>query len=187
MSRWRAAVLALGFFFAPRGAWAADLPEQPAGPDQVILLMSGVIGRDAYDQFRQAVTEADPSVVVLEGPGGYLAESILIGQEVRKRGLVTVVLPNSRCASACAVVFLSGRSKYMGRNAHVGLHAASSEDGRASARGTGVMARYLRSIGVPAAILRQMSETAPSNIRWLGRAERRALGIQGFGSAARPR
>jgi hypothetical protein len=187
MSRWSAivlsAVLALGILVERQGAFAADLPEQPTYSDQVILFMAGMIGRGAYHRFRRAVVEAEPTIVVLEGPGGYLGESILIGEEVRKRGLATVVLPNGKCASACAVVFLSGRAKYMGRNAYVGLHAASSEDGRASASGTGIMAGYLRDLGVPRAIIRRMTETSPRDIRWLTRSDRRALRIQTLGTA----
>ena len=79
-------------------------------------------------------------------------------------------------------MFLSGRTKYMGKGAAVGLHAASSLEGRESREGTGIMAHYLSSVGVPGGILRNMSATAPSEIRWLSRSERRALGIKPFES-----
>ncbi len=150
--------------------------------EEVVLVMTGVIGHGSYRKFRRLVSRSRPAYVVLDGPGGVLGEALRIGEEVRRRGLTTVVIPNAHCASACAVVFLSGRTKYMGDGAAVGLHSASSLDGRASPEGTGIMAGYLRSVGVPRNILRQMSKTAPSEIRWLSRAERRALGIQRFES-----
>ena len=148
--------------------------------EEVVLVMTGVIGPGSYQKFRRLVSRSKPDLVVLDGPGGVLGEALRIGQEVRRRGLSTVVIDNSHCASACAVVFLSGRKKYMGKGAAVGLHAASSLDGRESREGTGIMAHYLSSVGVPRGIVRNMSKTAPSQIRWLSRSERRALGIRPF-------
>ncbi len=140
--------------------------------------MTGVIGPGSYRQFRRAVARSKPDLIVLEGPGGILGEAIRIGDEIRRRGLTTLVDSHGFCASACAVVFLSGRTKYMGRGAHVGLHAASYLDGRADAEATIVMATYLERVGVPHNILRRMAATAPDDISWLTRAEQRALRIR---------
>jgi hypothetical protein len=77
-------------------------------------------------------------------------------------------------------VFLSGRVKYLASGAAVGLHAASFADGRADPEATEVMAAYLRGVGVPNATLKRMARTAPSDIRWLSKAEIRALKIKSF-------
>ena len=114
---------------------------------------------------------------------GILGEALLIGEEVRRRHLSTVVGPNGSCASACAVVFLSGRTKYLGAGANVGLHAASTADGRADPDATAVMAAYLRGVGVPNSTLRRMAKTAPNQIRWLTKAEQKAIGIRAFAQA----
>ena len=87
-----------------------------------------------------------PELVVIDGPGGVLGEAILIGEEIRRRHLDTLVAAHHSCASACAVVFLSGHTRYLGAGATVGLHSASyrrrarrpgsdGSDGRLSARG----------------------------------------------------
>ena len=81
-------------------------------------------------------------------------------------------------------MFLSGRTKYMGRRAKVGLHSASFADGEADPEATDVMAAYLRQLGVPSATLRRMARTAPSDIRWLSKAEQRAMGITGVQGSA---
>ena len=151
-----------------------------AAADPVVLVITGTIGRGASREFQKAVTRSRPGLVVLDGPGGYLGEALLIGGEIRRLGLSTAVAPNGRCASACAVVFLSGRVKYMGAGSNVGLHSASYPDGRASREGTDLMAGYLRSIGVPRAILRRMAQTSPNQIRWLSGRDRRALKIQSY-------
>jgi hypothetical protein len=77
-------------------------------------------------------------------------------------------------------VFLSGRSKYVGAGAVIGLHSASYADGRSDPEATQVMADYLRGVGVPSATLRRMARTLPSDIRWLSKAEQRAMNIQAF-------
>ena len=150
----------------------------PSARRATALLVSGVIGPGSYDEFRAALWRAEPELVVLDGPGGVLGEALLIGEEVRRRQLNTLVAANRSCASACAIVFLSGRTKYLGAGATVGLHSASYADGRADPEATALMAAYLRGVGVPNATLRRMARTAPSDIRWLTKAEQKAMGIQ---------
>lgn len=148
------------------------------GEGPTALLVSGVMGPGSYDEFRAAVMRTTPELVVLDGPGGILGEALLIGEEIRRRKLNTMVGPNRSCASACAIAFLSGRVKYLGTGGAVGLHSASFADGRADPEATEIMAAYLRGIGVPNATLRRMARTAPNEIRWLTRAEQRAMGIK---------
>ncbi len=144
------------------------------------LLITGVIGPGSYDQFHAAVSRATPKLVVIEGPGGVLGEAILIGEEIRRRHLDTMVASKRSCASACAVVFLSGQTRYLGSGATVGLHSASYADGRADPEATKLMAAYLSQVGVPSATLRRMAQTAPSDIRWLTKAEQQAIGIRAY-------
>jgi hypothetical protein len=148
--------------------------------DSSVLMVSGIIGPGAHRQFQAALWRGEPKLVVLDGPGGVLGEAILIAEEVRRRGLTTLVTANRSCASACAIVFLSGRTKYLGSGAAIGLHSASYADGRADPEATQLMAAYLGQLGVPQATLRRMARTAPSDIRWLTTAEQRAIGIRPY-------
>jgi hypothetical protein len=143
------------------------------------LLITGMIGPGAYDRFRAELMRRRPTLVVIDGPGGVLGEALRIGEEVRRRRLDTLVAADRYCASACAVVFLSGRARYLGAGATVGLHAASY-NGRADPEATALMADYLRRVGVPGATLALMARTAPSEIRWLTRAEQQAIGIRAY-------
>ena len=144
------------------------------------LLVTGVIGPGSYDEFRSALDRATPNLVVIDGPGGVLGEALMIGQEVRRRHLNTLVGAHHSCASACAVIFLSGRTKFVGAGAQIGLHMASYADGRSDPEATQVMSEYLRGVGVPNGIRSRMEHTAPSDIRWLSKAEQRAMGRQAF-------
>ena len=157
----------------------ANRQATPSG-DDAVLLVSGIIGPGAHRQFQAALWRAEPKLVVLDGPGGVLGEAILIAEEVRRRGLSTLVTANRSCASACAIVFLSGRTKYMGAGANVGLHSASYADGRADPKATRMMAAYLSGLGVPDGTLRRMERTAPSDIRWLTAAEQKVIGVRPY-------
>lgn len=144
------------------------------------LLVSGVIGPGSYAEFHAALSEARPDIVVIDGPGGVLGEAFLMGEEIRRRGLDTLVTAHRRCASACAVIFLSGHTRYLGAGAEIGLHSASYADGRTDPEATELMAEYLAEVGVPDATLRRMVHTAPKDIRWLTRSEQLAIGIRAF-------
>jgi hypothetical protein len=146
--------------------------------DVTALSMKGVIGPGSYREFVRFIRRTKPDLIVLEGPGGVLGEAILIADEVHRRGISTAVKANTHCASACAVIFLAGRAKFMGRGAKVGLHSASFIDGQADPEATDVMAAYLAELGVPASTLQRMAMTAPDHIRWLTKAEQKALGIK---------
>jgi membrane-bound ClpP family serine protease len=148
-----------------------------ARDERTVLMVSGIIGHGAHREFQAALYSANPDLVVLDGPGGILGEAFLIAEEVRRRGLSTLVAPNQSCASACAIVFLSGRTKYMGKGAAVGLHSASFVDGTADPEATEIMAAYLSQLGVPDSTLRRMARTAPSDIRWLTQGEQKAVGV----------
>jgi hypothetical protein len=145
-----------------------------------VLLINGVIGPGAHRQFQWALSRSVPTLIVLDSPGGVLGEALLIAEEVRRRGLNTLVAARSSCASACAIVFLAGRTKYLGAGGAIGLHMASYADGRADPEATELMAAYLRELGVPGSALRAMAATAPSDIRWLTTAERQAVGIRAY-------
>jgi hypothetical protein len=153
-------------------------PRHDPRPHQIVLVMSGMIGPGAYEKFRRSVARSRPDVLVLEGPGGVMVEAMLIAEEVRRRGIRTAVAPNGRCASACAIVFLAGRTKSMGEGSAVGLHSASLANGQADPMATKIMAAYLGQLGVPDGTLRRMATTAPSDIRWLTPSEQRALSIR---------
>lgn len=181
---------ALAFLAAPTSGLAEDPPsskefyrelyrrDASRRDDATVLLVSGVIGPGSYNEFRAAISRNTPKIIVIEGPGGVLGEALLIGEEIRRRRLDTLVAANHRCASACAVVFLSGHTRYLGAGASVGLHSASFADGRTDPEATQVMAAYLSKLGVPASTLSRMEHTAPSDIRWLTKAEQRAIGIR---------
>jgi hypothetical protein len=175
-----AAALAAALVLGDCAAAASRNNAKPVAKEreQTVMLMSGMIGPGSYREFRRFLRKNQPDLIVLEGPGGVLGEAILIADEVHRRGIPTAVRPNAHCASGCAIIFLAGRSKYMGKGAKVGLHSASFLDGEMDPEATDVMAAYLAQVGVPLNTLRRMAMTAPDKIRWISRSEQKAMGIK---------
>lgn len=90
-----------------------------------------------------------------------------------------MVAAGTICASACFVVFAAGTSKYASYSASVGVHGASDAEGRETMEAAGatvVMARVLKELGVPGAVLGKMVVTPPSSMVWLTPDDLRSIG-----------
>lgn len=164
-------------------AWTG--PGTAAAREEAVVAMSGVIQPGAYEAFRTVVTRARPNLVVVSGPGGDLGTALRIATEVRRRGFDTAIPQGEYCASACAVIFLSGRTRYIASGAKLGLHSASNLDGSHSAEGTAIMGRYLRQVGVPRGVIARMEQRRGNDMYWLGASDRRALKIVAIGATPR--
>ena len=162
-------------FWAAPGAVAAS-------QNDTVIAMTGVIQPGAYEAFHTVVSQANPNLVVVSGPGGDLGTALRIATEVRRRGFDTAIPQGEYCASACAVIFLSGRTKYISRGAKLGLHAASNLDGSHSREGTAIMGRYLSKVGVPRGVIAHMEQRRGNDMYWLGESDKRALKIVAVGA-----
>jgi hypothetical protein len=149
-----------------------------AAPGREPLVLSGVIGPGAFLRFKAELDRRNPDVVVVDGPGGRVFEAVLIGTEIRRRGLSTVVPKNRSCASACTIVFLSGRTRSLQSGASLGLHAAADGGHAADPAGTKFMYGYLSRVGVSKDLAREMAAVPPNRVKWLNAAQQRALGVR---------
>ena len=93
-----------------------------------VIALQGGISRDASFKFDGAIERAAAvgcakPWLLLESPGGLLADGIDLGRSVRMQGLRT--LTRYDCASACALIFLGGVERVLvGTRARIGLHQA---------------------------------------------------------------
>lgn len=85
------------------------------------LRLSGLVALGATARLR-AELDARPGInrVVLDSVGGNVYEARGLARLFRERGLVTRV--ERVCASACAVAFIGGERREIGRHARFGLH-----------------------------------------------------------------
>lgn len=54
------------------------------------------------------------AALFLSSEGGQVREAMTIGYTVRKFGIITVIAKNSKCLSACALIFMAGWDKLNG-------------------------------------------------------------------------
>ncbi len=91
------------------------------------IVLEGDIARDEAAGFVKRLIAAvercgERTIVVLNMPGGSVADAIAIGEAIRSRDYVTVALPNSICASACGLIYLGGVQRYWAVGAQFIIH-----------------------------------------------------------------
>jgi hypothetical protein len=96
-------------------------------PDGKALLVRGNLQAGCHEVFERALAEA-PGVktVLIDSPGGRLAEGERMADSVRRRRLDTRAV--GQCASAATVLFLAGRRRSMAEGARLGFHAPTAPE-----------------------------------------------------------
>jgi hypothetical protein len=91
------------------------------------LRLSGEVTYGLADRLTREL-DAHPDIirVQLESGGGDISEAQRVAKIISEHQLDTVV--SGDCASACTVMFVAGKHRSMGKDAHLGFHAAKSED-----------------------------------------------------------
>ena len=90
-----------------------------------VLTLDREITRATLRDFETALEAHQPSLLVLDSPGGRINASLAVARAVREAGLDTVVPQGAECASACAFLFIAGtRREARGR---LGVHQFTSD------------------------------------------------------------
>ena len=162
------------------------------GRRRVALVLRGKIGPAAASWFHARVDEAHlkpGDVVLMSSPGGDLGQSVIMGELIRARGLVTAVgtadasgqIRGGSCASACVFVYAGGAVRYDIGGSRLGVHRfTTSGPGGGdpvadTQRVTGLVLSYLKRMGVSSSLVEAMSAT--SDIRWLDSREAAAMNL----------
>src|SRR4051812_14821043 len=89
---------------------AADISwqEATASGDPPIITISGVISPHDDQTFHGLAAGSSEAIVALDSGGGSVAAALEIGRAIRLKGFATAVLPETLCASACALICLAG-------------------------------------------------------------------------------
>lgn len=170
-----------GLFLSVAPSNAADIRIVPtATPLQLILIEGELVQGDA-DRFLEAIRFVELGAVLLESPGGSLIEGLRIGRVIRELGFTTGVAPDTACASACALAWLAGTTRFMDPTALVGFHAAYEEnEGRLSESGVGnaLVGAYLNELGLGFDAIVFVASAAPHEMNWLNAAKAQQAGIE---------
>jgi len=148
MKLFAAVVVAASVFGVAECANAAEFTYNSS-----MITISGPIVEGDYGTFK-SLLEAHGNtkdVLIGESPGGLLIEAIAMGELIHKRGLRTSV--GGRCLSACALIFMSGVKKGMGKGSVLAFHAPADQDDVKSTAGAALSGAYLNSLGVSYAFI----------------------------------
>jgi hypothetical protein len=120
------------------------------------------------------------AIVNFNSDGGVLLDGIAIGKTIRLKSFSTAVLDGKRCASACALAWLGGSPRYMGRTALVGFHAAyiKKEGLPSSGVGNALVGSYLTQIGLSETAVVYITQAAPTELTLLTLRDAEKIGIE---------
>lgn len=96
-----------------------------------VVLASGPIVRGDAERFAAALATAEASphglpVVLLDSPGGGVAEALNISKVFSRKNVHTVIPSGKGCASACAsIVFVAGSMRTIEEGGRLGQHSCS--------------------------------------------------------------
>ena len=171
LSLWSTSALAANIILAP---WGDD-------PAHAIVLVEGRLESGDDVKFRTQVGRLTRAIVDFNSDGGDLRAGIAIGKSIRLKSFATTVLEGQRCASACALAWLGGSPRYMGRSALVGFHAAYiKKEGLPSESGVGnaLVGSYSTQIGLSETAVVYITQAAPTEMTWLNLRNAKQIGIE---------
>ena len=171
-----------------RDSYASSLTARRIEPassvfdSRAVLAVSGKIGPAAASWFRKELDDANlrpGDTIAFASPGGDVDQAIIMGAEIRKRGLNTAVatfdaegrMRAASCASACVLTFAGGTSRFGVPGSRLGVHRFRAEGGRSedpvadTQRMVGLILGYMTRMGVASSFMEAMSAT--DDIRWL--------------------
>ena len=130
-------------------------------------------------QFQQKTSTISKAIVVLDSDGGQLLAGIEVGKIIRLRNYMTLVPDNALCASACAIAWLGGTTRYMAAKARIGFHAAfNAETKQETGVGNALIGSYLSQIGLPDRAVIYVTQASPQSMTWLTMSDAQRKGIE---------
>ncbi|MBP2315507.1 lysozyme inhibitor LprI family protein [Azospirillum soli] len=131
-----------------------------------------------FSAFLEANNVPDGSSVILNSPGGNLAEGIALGREFRKRGFSTTIgvrrttdsgIDPGYCYSACATAFLGGKFRSVPSGSKYGVHRfafsrTTGQDSDAAQMVSALLVSYLGEMGIDSGLFPVMTRASSSDM-----------------------
>jgi len=171
-------ILGLAAAFPAAAAEFTKKPPQNGKPDLIAVVGDLELGDE--DKFADVARSSSDAMVLFQSRGGNLIAAIEIGRTIRRKGFSTLVPDKMQCASACALAWLAGRTRYMSASAHVGFHAVyTDKSGRpmVSSAGNALVGAYLNELGLSSSAIIYITSAAPTQMQWLSLEDAQRAGI----------
>jgi hypothetical protein len=115
----------------------------------VVLRLRGDVRAGDHGRLKSILQNGAVVGLEIRSGGGSFEDGFDIARVVRDKGLV--VYAPKECDSACALIFLAAKERYIGRRCRIGVHSVSNDRGKEdgdSIRTTVQMSRLLVGLGV---------------------------------------
>jgi hypothetical protein len=150
---------------------------QQSGRNPAIIMVTGPFNTADGDRFGIVTSEIQNAVVFFESTGGNALAGTIMGWHIRKKGFQTAVANNGYCASACALAWLGGTSRFLGKGARIGFHSAAM-DGARSDYTNALVGDYLMSLlGYSSDTVHYITKADPQSMTWLTEQDAKEYGI----------
>ena len=168
--------------------------EDAAGSWHAALSVRGRFSTRAVVDLGRQLDEAGlrpGDLVVWSSGGGDLSQGMLVGRELRRRGLYTAVgtlddggaYAASGCASSCVLAYAGGAQRFAVAGSWLGVHQFAQVGrgggdplGRAQSVVADILS-YLDDMGVSSKLLEIASKVPPTGVHWLSDEEVGATGV----------
>jgi hypothetical protein len=150
---------------------------QQSGTNPAIIIVTGPFYMADGDRFGMATSEIQKAVVFFDSTGGNALAATTMGWHIRKKGFQTAVANHGYCASACALAWLGGTSRFLGKGARIGFHSAAM-DGARSDYTNALVGDYLtRLLGYSSQTVYYITKAEPQSMTWLTEQDAKEYGI----------
>ena len=179
MSSIRVIILLL---LALTAAEAADIEVKHLDNGSTLVAVEGNFELPDVETFRMKVASLSPArtTVAFRSKGGRLLAGIRIGTLIRTKKFATVVPDGAECASACALAWLGGTRRLLGKDSMVGFHSAyiQKDAGPAeSGPGNAILGAYLNQLGLSEKAILYITQAAPTSMKWMSMEDAAEHGI----------
>jgi hypothetical protein len=179
--------------------WAvAHTPAHPAeftlnecGPksDCKYIKISGQIVTGDDVKFQQMVDKRgyNPTMVVLDSPGGTVIDGMIIARNIHEHGYITTAW--NECTSICAAMWLAGSAHYLPKDLKIGFHTTSqavavrsrnksTTKRTRSAFGNMIVDEFYRDMRLGKIVRDALLAPGPDDMLWAGIDDLKEIGIQ---------
>lgn len=159
--------------------------------DLTVVTVEGELNFRDEEAFTDKVLRLKDAVVVFDSVGGNLVAGIEIGKAIRLKGFSTLVLNDTLCASACALAWLGGKTRWAAPRAKIAVHAAwMFINGKKQETGSGnaLVGAYLNTLGLTDEAIIFITSAAPDDAEFLSfqTAETLGIAVKEFGAGPEP-
>jgi hypothetical protein len=185
-SAWHAVLLAavlsgMGLCAPPASAATIDIETTTIDGQRVsFITVEGELKPGDEARFVDLAIGLPGGAVLFNSPGGDLNAGIEIGKAIRLKGFATMAIDAYSCASACALAWLGGMTRFMGEDYAIGFHAvylASDPNRQADSVGNALVGAYLNQLGMTPQAIAYMTEVQPNGMRWMSFEDAQAVAI----------